>query len=248
MQVGRDSVVVLDGASGTDCVVSVSEYVDCLADYLISALDNCPESSLKEVVSDAIGRAVTKLGLVSGQAPSSTVSIVRRGSATVDVLLLGDSPVYVAHRGTIDRLSDDRLAQLYLPSRSQLFERLAAGHGYDSRHKEITRQLSKEKAPHMNRSDGYWIAEANLQAGANAIVHSYPAHEVTWCAILTDGVDGPASHLGITIEELATKNEASLRETLHQIHNWEDQADRNGELLPRFKRHDDKTIAVVRFT
>lgn len=247
VRVGWNAVVVLDGASGTDCGVSVSKYVDYLADCIIDTLDNDSDVPLTEAVSEAIGLAAAALELAPGQAPSSTVSIVRRGTNTVDVLVLGDSPVYVAHSGKIDRLSDDRLARLDLPSRSQLFERLAAGHGYDDRHREIARQMSTEKAPHMNRFDGYWIAEADTQAGKNALVHSYPAHEVAWCLALTDGVDGPASHLRIAIEALAVKDEKELRETLCQIHGWESDVDPHGERLPRFKRHDDKTIAVIDF-
>lgn len=248
VRVGSNAVVVLDGASGTDCGVSVSKYVDSLADYLIDTLNNDSDAPLTEVVSEAIGLTGAALELVPRRAPSSTVSIVRRSTTTVDLLVLGDSPVYVAHCGTIDRLSDDRLARLHLPSRSQLFKRLAAGHGYDTRHKEIARQMAREKAPYMNRSDGYWIAEADVQAGANALVHSYPAHEVMWCVTLTDGVDGPASHLGIAVRDLASQDEDSLRDMLHRIHNWENETDPDGKQLPRFKRHDDKTIAVVQFT
>lgn len=247
VRVARNVVIVLDGASGTDCGVSVGKYVDYLADFLIDILDDNSDASLTEAVSKAIGLATAALDLAPGRAPSSTVSIVRRSINTVDVLVLGDSPVYVAHSGKIDRLSDDRLARLELPSRSKLFERLAAGHGYDHRHKEIARQMSHEKAPHMNRSDGYWIAEADTQAGKNALVHSYPAHEVAWCLALTDGVDGPASHLRIAVEDLAVKDEEGLRETLCRIRDWENDTDPNGAHLPRFKRHDDKTIAVIQF-
>ena len=93
------------------------------------------------------------------------MSIVRRSRTVVDVLILGDSPVYVAHNGKIDRLSDNRLARLGLPSRTRLLERLAAGHGYDDhRHKELACQMPGEKAPYRNRSGGYWIAEADVQA------------------------------------------------------------------------------------
>jgi hypothetical protein len=202
-------------------------------------------SRIKQYLKD--GRS-SMLGLAPGRAPSSTVSVVRRSTTTVDVLVLGDSPVYVAYGNKIDRLSDDRLARLDLPSRTHLFERLAAGHGYDDRHKEIARRMSGEKAPYMNRSDGYWIAEADVQAGTNALMQSYPAHEVKWCVAVTDGVDGPASHLGITVGELAARSEDELRDTLRLIHNWEREIDPDGEHLPRFKRHDDKTIAVVHFT
>lgn len=248
VRVGWNAVAVLDGASGTGCGVSVGEYVDFLATSLIEALDIDPVVPLPRAVSESIEITASTLGLAPGRAPSSTVSIVRCGTNTVDVLVLGDSPVYVAHGGSVDRLSDDRLGRLDLPSRSRLFERLAAGHGYDDAHREIVRQMSREKAPRMNRPGGYWIAEADAQAGANAVAQSYPAGEVQWCVMLTDGADGPASHLGIAVEHLAMTGETGRREALAQIHRWETDTDPDGKHLPRFKQHDDKTIAVVRFT
>ncbi len=248
VRVGWNAVVVLDGASGTDCGASVSAYVDVLADRLITTLDDDPAVSLERAVFKSVELTASGLGLTPGRAPSSTVSIVRRGPNTVDALVLGDSPVYVAHSGRIDRLSDDRLARLDLPSRTRLFDRLAAGHGYDDQHREIARRMSREKAPYVNRPDGYWIAEAEPQAGMNALVRSYPADDVLWCVMLTDGADEPASHLGIAVEHLAVADEADLREVLAQIHRWETDIDPDAKHLPRFKRHDDKTIAVIRFT
>jgi hypothetical protein len=249
VRIGQNSVVVLDGASGTDSGVTVSQYVDYLVNDLVEALDSDPAALLTGALSASIESTAAALDLHPGRAPSSTVSIVRRSTTVVDVLILGDSPVYVAHNGKIDRLSDNRLALLELPSRTRLFERLAAGHGYDNhRHKELACQMPSEKAAYRNRPGGYWIAEADGQAGVNALVYSYPAHDVPWCAILTDGVDEPASHLGIAVEDLAVMEGNELCETLYQIHHWEKYTDPNAKLLPRFKCHDDKTIVVVRFS
>lgn len=111
IRVGWNAVAVLDGASGTDCGVSVSDYVDVLADRLITILDNDPVVSLDRAVSESIELTASALNLSPGSSPSSTVSIVRRGSTSVDTLVLGDSPIYVAHSGGIDCLRDDRLAQ-----------------------------------------------------------------------------------------------------------------------------------------
>lgn len=65
--------------------------------------------------------------------------------------------------------------------------------------------------------------------------------------MLTDGVDGPAQHLSVAVADLAMKDENGLRETLNQIHHWENDIDPEAKHLPRFKQHDDKTIAVIRF-
>jgi len=246
-RVTSNAVVVLDGASGTDLGVSVSEYVDSLADRLMAALDSHPSASLTSAVTAAIEHTTTACGLAPRHAPSSTVSIVRRGAETVDVLVLGDSPVYVSHLDKVDRVTDNRLKRLDLPSRTQALARLAAGGGYDDTHASTIRMLSSEKAPHMNRPGGYWIAEADSAAGRHALVRSYPANDVPWCAILTDGADDPVTHLGLSVAQLAELDEDDLHDTLRRLHDWEAVRDPDGHELPRFKRHDDKTIAIVRF-
>jgi len=247
-RIASNAVVVLDGATGTAGLgVSVCEYVDSLANRLITTLESHPSISLIRAVTAAVEQTTTACGLTPGHAPSSTVSIVRLRADTVDVLVLGDSPVYVSHLSRVDRVTDDRLKRLELPSRTRALARLAAGGGYDDTHASTIRMLSSEKAPHMNRPGGYWIAEADSAAGRHAIVRSYPANDVPWCAILTDGADDPITHLGLSVAQLAELDEHDLRDTLHRLHDWEAVSDPNGYKLPRFKRHDDKTIAIVRF-
>jgi len=153
----------------------------------------------------------------------------------------------VSHLDGVDRITDDRLKRLDLPSRTHVLARLAAGGGYDDIHTSNIRMLSSEKAPHMNRAGGYWIAEADSAAGCHALVRSYPVNGVPWCAILTDGADDPLTHLGLSVAQLAELDEDVLRDTLHRLHDWEAVSDPDGCELPRFKRHDDKTIAIVRF-
>jgi hypothetical protein len=41
------------------------------------------------------------------------------------------------------------------------------------------------------------ITQSTIQTGGNAVVCPYSARDVTWCTILTDGVDEPAASLGI---------------------------------------------------
>ncbi|WP_131769583.1 hypothetical protein [Candidatus Protofrankia californiensis] len=65
-------------------------------------------------------------------------------------------------------------------------------------------------------------------------------------AILTDGADDPMRHLGIDVGDLAGLSEAALAAVLADLHRWEEHGDPQGQ-LPRFKRHDDKSIAVVTF-
>jgi hypothetical protein len=63
----------------------------------------------------------------------------------------------------------------------------------------------------------------------------------------SDGVDKPLRHLGISPAIGLRCTFASLTDFLGQLHGWETERDPEAHALPRFKRHDDKTIAVVTF-
>jgi len=54
-------------------------------------------------------------------------------------------------------------------------------------------------------------------------------------------------HLGISVEQIVHPDAPELAKLLGELHHWEEHEDPHGVRLPRFKRHDDKTIAVVTF-
>lgn len=245
--VGERAVVVLDGASDTDQAVTVAEYVDALGARLIKRIDSEPQRSLRDVVTGTLAAVVAELGLVVGHSPASTIAAVRDAGAVVEVLVLCDSPVYVRTATGTVRVFDSRLADLVLVNRSAALARLAAGSGFDGTHRQLLGAMRVEKEPWRNVSGGYWVAEADPRAGEHAIVRSFPAVDVAWCAILTDGADDPLRQLGIDVESLADLDEPGLAQLLARLHAWERDHDPQARLLPRYKRHDDKTVAVVEF-
>ena len=68
VRVGWNAVVVLDGASGTDCGASVSDYVELLAGRIIAALDEDPDVPLEWAVSKSIEFTASALDLAPGRA------------------------------------------------------------------------------------------------------------------------------------------------------------------------------------
>jgi len=73
-------------------------------------LDAEPDMPLPHALADAIRSTVGALRVMPGESPSSTVSIARRRGDEVDLLVLGDSPIYIGPDSQL--LTDDRLAQL----------------------------------------------------------------------------------------------------------------------------------------
>ncbi len=246
--IGDGVVIVLDGASGSDGAVSVAAYVDALGVHLLETFAHRHPAPLRTTLRTALMNVTQALDLHPGDSPSSTVSIIRSARGRVDVLVLGDTPVYVATRSAAaERIVDDRLAQLPVKHRPAALARLRAGGGYDEGHQRILCEMRNEKAPYQNAVGGYWIAEADPAAGCEAVVRSFSAEDVLWGAILTDGAEDPIRHLGISIDHVAKLAEEDLGALLAEVHSWEEHEDPQGQLLPRFKRHDDKSIAVVTF-
>lgn len=239
----ENAVIVLDGASAFRPVpVPASLYAHTLGRSLQRALSGDLAADLRETLADAISTTAQALELSTGDSPTSTVAIVRRLHDQVEVLVLGDSPVILPDAV----ISDDRIDELDLPERSTYRSRLASGTGYDEAHRTLLKDLQAKQLEYRNRSDGYWIAETDPIAAHHALVSSHRLDEAPWCVLATDGAANVLDHLNLMPwSTLATKNSDELDALLQQCRTWEAVNDPDGKELPRAKRHDDKTLAVV---
>lgn len=240
-------VVVLDGATSHDPdYPSAHEYVDTLGYEISERLPG--RRSLTDILASAIQSTVRTLRLrPGGHAPSSTVAIVRMDADTIETLVLGDSSVIVGYTsGTHDTISDERLDALGFPENELYRERLQAGGGYSAEHFDLLRSLQRKQRQHRNQNHGYWIAEADPAAAQHAIIGQYPADRISWVVVGTDGAVEPLAPLNVSWCDIAGLDDQGLAQLLQHCHNWEAETDPDGRLQPRSKRHDDKTIAVVR--
>ena len=241
-------VVVLDGASAfTPVPVDAGTYTDELGSRITAHLTDQPATDLVDVLASAIAGTRDRLELSPGTSPSSTVSIVRVGDDHVDVLVLGDSPVIVGH---IDQapevIVDDRLSRMPNPHRAGYRRRLSAGHGYDEQHRLMVGKMQAAQLSRRNRSEGYFIAEADPDAAAQAISRHYTRHQVGWAILATDGAADLLRHLGLADWPAIAADPTQASRLLRRASAWEAYADPDGRQLPRTKRHDDKTLAVIR--
>ncbi|WP_280253386.1 PP2C family serine/threonine-protein phosphatase [Nocardia abscessus] len=244
--VTRRTVAVLDGATsyGPD-VPPATLYVDTLADQLYRTIDD--ETALPDVLREAIRSTAEELDLQPGAAPSSTVAIVRIDGNALDYLVLGDSPIIIGRAdGSVRTVADTRLADLQLPESAAYRERLKRGSGYDERHRGLLRSLQRRGRANRNREGGYWIAEADPKAASKAITLRTPVDGIHWVVLATDGAANPIAALGISWHDVARLGKPELDGLLAQCHRWESSVDPDGQYQPRSKRHDDKTIAVIR--
>lgn len=242
-----NAVIVLDGATAFEPVhVDAGTYAETLGARIADLLDDTPEMDLSHAVAPAIRHATDKLHLRANASPSSTIAILRARPASVDLYALGDSPIYFGVGQEVHRFADDRLASLPLGERSQYVNTLRSGHGFGSEHLTLLRRLQRAQRTYRNRSHGYWIAEAAHEAAFHARLETIPVGCMTWAVLASDGTADAVDYSGLPPwHEIAKFNSGELMSLLWRLHEWELNADPDGQARPRAKRHDDKTIASV---
>jgi hypothetical protein len=242
------AVIVLDGASQPDPHQHDGGWLaDTLGQQLRDRLTESPTADLTAVLADTIEATTRRHALTPGRCPSTTVSIVRWDTSTVDVLVLGDSPVIALTRDDrILEIRDDRLAQVAPRERRAFRQAGTAGFGTDRTRQ--WRALVAAQGAHRNQPGGYWIAEAVPDAAAHAIRARWPIDDLAAVMAMTDGVANGVDRYRVpadwhTAMDLARADPARLVNLVHEA----EQQDPDGVRWPRSKPHDDKAIAVVEF-
>ncbi|MEU7479982.1 protein phosphatase 2C domain-containing protein [Lentzea sp. NPDC042327] len=210
-----NAVVVLDGVTSRTRPPDRDGgwYATRLADELARTVD--AGTPLTELLAQAITSLVAEHDLVPGDSPAATAAIVRWDDETIDALVLCDTPV-VAFGRTTDVVEDTRLADL---------------------------RPDPDILRWTNRPGGYWVAEADPEAGRQALTASWPREMIKKVVVATDGVSCGVSEYGLfSWDELA---ELPLGAALDRIREAE-RSDPEHIRWPRCKTHDDQ--AVVRIT
>jgi hypothetical protein len=238
-----NAVIVLDGASAFRPVpVPAATYAETLGGAMAERLTSTPAADLVTVLAGAIEATTESLSLTPGDSPSSTVAVARLNrEGSWDLLVLGDSQIATPHAV----LRDDRQAAVATQERDAYCSRLAAGHGYDEEHRRLIQELQHQQARRRNQPNGFWIAEANPQAARHALTATVSG---PWTVLATDGAYRPMNQLARSDwTRISEQSSEALAAVLQRCHEWE-QTDPDGQLVPRAKRHDDKTLASTRCT
>lgn len=239
-----NAVIVLDGASAfTPQSVPAATYADTLGRHMAARLAQQPNAPLRDCLRYSIRVTADSLDLRPGPtSPSSTVAVARVAQGHVDLLCLGDTLI-VHPRGQV---LDDRLSHIATEERRTYRDRLANGYGYDNVHARLLRALQDAQRRYRNRPSGYWIAEANPDAAEHALTAQVPFCRGDWVLLATDGAYRALGRLRPpNWPQVAAMTPGDLRAVLEECQSWEARADPDGQLMPRAKQHDDKTLTVI---
>ncbi|GAB3453111.1 hypothetical protein [Actinophytocola sediminis] len=243
-----NAVALLDGATTLlPGRRSGGWYASHLAGHLAGRLTGYPTMELADLLAAAIQALAREHGLEPGQAPASTVALVRWNDETVDALVLGDSPVVAVTDDGPRLLADDRLASL--PRTGPGYRaRLRDGGGYGDAHVAALRTSATHVDRLRNVDGGYWIAEADPDAAYHAVRASWPRAEVRQVLLASDGVSCGVDDYHLldwsTAVDLVLAGGAQAMLDLVRA---AEEGDPDGARWPRPKPHDDQALAVIDF-
>lgn len=221
-------------------------YADRLCAALAAGLTERPSAALADVLAGAIAGVAAEYDLVPGAAPSSTVAMLRWTADRVDALVLADSPVVVFTDAGAEVLADDRIAALPRPGGYR--GRLRAGGGFGPGHVDALRASGAATGRLRNVPGGFWVAEADPAAAAQAATASWPRAGLRAALLASDGVSCGVDDYQIFDwpGALALAADAGPAAVLARVRAAE-RADPDGARWPRPKPHDDQALVLVRF-
>lgn len=243
-----NAVLVLDGATTLlPGRRSGGWYATLLAGQIAGRLTGYPDMDLADLLAAAIQALAREQGLVPGDAPASTVAMVRWSDESIEGLVLGDSPI-VAVAGDGPRvLADERLATL--PRTGPGYRsRLRAGGGYGDDHVAALRTSAVGVDRLRNTEGGYWVAEADPDAAYHAVRDTWARDDVRQLLLASDGVSCAVDDYGIldwpaAVELVTTGGAQAMLDAVRAA----EEEDRDGARWPRPKPHDDQALVVVDF-
>lgn len=237
---------VLDGASSfakTQPEHDGGWYAEQLKESLVWELTANPNDKTPDIVARAI-RTASSAHEDSESCPTSTISLARWSPKTVEVYVLGDSTSVLIGDDQEEVLTDTRLADMAPSIRAEYRSRLAAGTGFDDRHRQLLQELQAAQALARNQPHGYWIAGAEPEAAHHAATIKRPLSDHMTLVLLTDGAAAGIRY-GVFHTWIETAGQAP-HEVLAAVREVEE-SDERGVKWPRSKLSDDKTLVVVNF-
>lgn len=249
-------VGVLDGVSvpagvDTGCVHGPAWYVRRLSHYLQELAGSA--DSLAHVLATAIGAVRDEHGdwcdLSHPNTPAATVALVRVADERLEYLVLCEAHVVLDLGDRFDVITDER----YLTAIKDIRQAALAGASAigTGDHDALVRQAAITRQQRTNQPGGYWIAAAAPDAALQAITGWRPLDgpgRVRRAVLLTDGASCAVDPFGLLdwAALLDLVAEGGPKELIRRVRAAE-RADPAGRDRPRYKRHDDASVALCLF-
>ncbi|WP_117209443.1 hypothetical protein [Allorhizocola rhizosphaerae] len=250
-------VAVFDGVSqpshlDSGCMHGAAWYVNMLAEHLAQAANT--DMPLTDLLATAIAHTsaahADTCDLSNPITPAASVGIIRETPASLDYLLLCDAYLVTDNGHEVTMTTDLRFAHAIADIRRQHLNGQTE-YGSPAHENELV-DVARQKQALTNTPAGYWIAAANPDAAHHAITGTLPLageQAIRRAALLTDGATRAVDTFALMDwrELLDMISQHGPHELIRRVRAAE-LADPTGAERPRFKRHDDATIAYATFT
>ncbi|GAA5005772.1 hypothetical protein [Kitasatospora paranensis] len=237
--------VVLDGLStgglDTGCSHGVPWYVAQLGGRIIAEL-----SGSGIALTEGLARALEQVAMLHAECdlsnpgtPSATVSILREGPASLDFLILADSPVVFEGEDGYTVHTDLRVDSVVPELRAET-ELYATG---SPEHQAAVQRMITAQRLTRNAPGGYWVAASGPEAAEHAVVGVASRDAVSAAAVMSDGVSRLVTEYGMAtwadvFKMLRDGGPTSLIRYVREV----EATDPVGQRWPRYKAGDDAAV------
>lgn len=180
--------------------------------------------------------------------PSSTLVAVSVADDLVDIVSLGDSPVFIGLKdGSLVTMSDSRIAELDQAAVDAMVDRSRGRAMTGVQKHAAVNDILLANRQLKNKPDGYWILDPSGVALEHLNVMQFSVEAIDYVCAMSDGLERAFDLFGLADPAafLADSTRESFDELLVRLR-AEERQDPDFNRYPRLKMHDDATCFMLR--
>ena len=257
--VGSTYAVLLDGASGITGTRVLPHRSGSDAQWFSHFVGSriCEHLDAARGVIDSIRLAVDDSRVFIGEygvtdnedfLPSSTLVVVSVAGDLVDIVSLGDSPVFIGLKdGSLITMSDARIAELDQAAVDAMVDRSRGRAMTGVQKRAAINDILLANRQLKNKPDGYWILDSSGVALDHFNVMQFSVEDVDYVCAMSDGLERAFDLFGLADPAafLAKATRESFDELLVRLR-AEENLDPDFDRYPRLKLHDDASYFLLR--
>lgn len=257
--VGSTYAVLLDGASGITGTRVLPHHSGSDAQWFSHFVGGriCGYLDASRGVIDSIRLAVDDSRVFIGEYgvtdnedlhPSSTLVAVSVAGDLVDIVSLGDSPVFIGLKdGSLVTMSDSRIAELDQAAVDAMVNRSRGRAMTGVQKRAAVNDILLANRQLKNKPEGYWILDPTGVALEHLNVMQFSVEAIDYVCAMSDGLERAFDLFGLADPAafLADLTRESFDELLVRLR-AEERQDPDFDRYPRLKMHDDATCFMLR--
>ena len=256
--VGSTYAVLLDGASGITGTRVLPHHSGSDAQWFSHFVGDriCEYLDASCGVIDSIRLAVDDSRVFIGEygvtdnedlLPSSTLVVVSVAGGLVDIVSLGDSPVFIGLKdGSLVTMSDSRIAELDQAAVDAMIDRSRGRAMTGVQKRAAANDILLANRQLKNRPEGYWILDPTGVALEHLNVRRFSVKDIDYVCAMSDGLERAFDLFGLADPAafLATATRESFGELIVRLR-AEENLDPDFDHYPRLKLHDDASYIML---